>query len=93
MAARDGVGKGSLLHQFGSKDALIIGLLNQLMGMLDDELNVLAEGFETSHAAFALSYLDYVREPSKTAIGTAASILAAAVDSDLLDSTRATFEC
>ena len=92
VAARAGVSKGGFLYHFGSKDALIIGLLNQLMGTLDSELNVLAEDFDDSHGAFALAYLDYVREPNKTATDTAVSILAAAaVDDDLLDSTRATF--
>ena len=92
VAARAGVSKGGFLYHFGSKDALIIGLLNQLMGVLDSELNLLAEGFDHSPGAFALAYLDYVREPTKTATDTAVSILAAAaVDDDLLDSTRATF--
>ena len=92
VAARAGVSKGGFLYHFDSKDALIIGLLNQVMGVLDHELNVLAEGIDTSQGAFALAYLDYVREPSKAATDTAVSILAAAaVDDDLLDSTRATF--
>lgn len=93
VAARAGVSKGGFLYHFGSKDALIIGLLNQLMGSLDNDLNVLAEGIDHGQGAFALAYLDYVREPTKTATDTAVSILAAAaVDDDLLDSTRATFQ-
>ena len=92
VAARAGVSKGGFLYHFGSKDALIVGLLNQVMGVLDHELNVLADGIEASQGAFALAYLDYVREPTKAATDTAVSILAAAaVDDDLLDSTRATF--
>ena len=93
VAARAGVSKGGFLYHFGSKDALIVGLLNQVMGVLDDELNVLAEGIDSNHGAFALAYLDYVREPTQASTDTAVSILAAAaVDDDLLDSTRATFE-
>ena len=93
VAARAGVSKGGFLYHFGSKDALIIGLLNQVMGVLDNELNVLAEGIDTNRGAFALAYLDYVREPTQAATDTAVSILAAAaVDDDLLDSTRATFQ-
>ena len=93
VAARAGVSKGGFLYHFGSKDALIIGLLNEVMGVLDEELNVLADGIEASQGAFALAYLDYVREPTQAATDTAVSILAAAaVDDDLLDSTRATFE-
>ena len=92
VAARAGVSKGGFLYHFGSKDALIIGLLNQVMGVLDSELNLLADGFDVSQGAFALAYIDYVREPTKAATDTAVSILAAAaVDDDLLDSTRATF--
>ncbi len=92
VAARAGVSKGGFLYHFGSKDALIVGLLNQVMGVLDSELNVLADGFDVSQGAFALAYIDYVREPTKAATDTAVSILAAAaVDDDLLDSTRATF--
>ena len=93
VAAQAGVSKGGLLYHFGSKDALVIGLLNQVMGVLDNELNVLAEGIDARRGAFALAYLDYVREPTQAATDTAVSILAAAaVDDDLLDSTRATFE-
>ncbi|WP_420436540.1 TetR family transcriptional regulator [Candidatus Poriferisocius sp.] len=93
VAARAGVSKGGFLYHFGSKDALIIGLLNQVMGVLDNELNVLAEGIDSKRGAFALAYLDYVREPTQAATDTAVSILAAAaVDDDLLDSTRATFQ-
>ncbi len=93
VAARAGVSKGGFLYHFGSKDALIIGLLNQVMGVLDHELNVLAEGIDASQGAFALAYLDYVREPTKAATDTAVSILAAAaLDDDHLDSTRATFQ-
>ncbi len=92
VATRAGISKGGFLYHFGSKDALIIGLLNQLMGMLDGELNMLVEGSEHRNGAFALAYLDYVREPTKTATDTAKSILAAAaVDEDLLDSTREIF--
>ena len=92
VAARAGVSKGGFLYHFGSKDALIVGLLNQVMGVLDGELNVLADGIDVTQGAFALAYLDYVREPTKAATDTAVSILAAAaVDDDLLDSTRATF--
>ena len=92
VAARAGVSKGGFLYHFGSKDALIVGLLNQVMGVLDHELNVLAEGIDSNRGAFALAYLDYVREPTQAATDTAVSILAAAaVDDDLLDSTRATF--
>ncbi len=92
VAARAGVSKGGFLYHFGSKDALIIGLLNQVMGVLDHELNVLSEGIDSREGAFALAYLDYVREPTQAATDTAVSILAAAaVDDDLLDSTRATF--
>ena len=92
VAARAGVSKGGFLYHFGSKDALIVGLLNQVMGVLDHELNVLADGIDARQGAFALAYLDYVREPTKAATDTAVSILAAAaVDDDLLDSTRATF--
>ncbi len=92
VAARAGVSKGGFLYHFGSKDALIVGLLNQVMSVLDRELNVLAEGIGEQPGAFALAYLDYVREPTKAATDTAVSILAAAaVDDDLLDSTRATF--
>lgn len=93
VAARAGVSKGGFLYHFGSKDALIIGLLNEVMGVLDEELNVLADGIEAPQGAFALAYLDYVREPTQAATDTAVSILAAAaVDDDLLDSTRATFQ-
>ncbi|MCY3632003.1 MAG: TetR/AcrR family transcriptional regulator [bacterium] len=93
VAARAGVSKGGFLYHFGSKDALIVGLLNQVMGVLDHELNVLAEGIDAPQGAFALAYLDYVREPTQAATDTAVSILAAAaVDDDLLDSTRATFQ-
>ena len=92
VAARAGVSKGGFLYHFGSKNALIIGLLNQTMGVLDTELNVLADGIDASQGAFALAYLDYVREPTKAATDTAVSILAAAaLDDDLLDSTRSTF--
>ena len=93
VAARAGVSKGGFLYHFGSKDALIIGLLNQVMGVLDTELNVLADGIDARQGAFALAYLEYVQEPTTAATDTAVSILAAAaVDDDLLDSTRATFQ-
>ncbi len=92
VAARAGVSKGGFLYHFGSKDALIVGLLNQAMMVLDHELNVLADGLDDRRGAFALAYLEYVREPTKAATDTAVSILAAAaVDDDLLDSTRSTF--
>jgi len=92
VAAQAGVSKGGFLYHFGSKDALIVGLLNQVMGVLDSELNLLADGIDARRGAFALAYLDYVREPTKASTDTAVSILAAAaLDDDLLDSTRDTF--
>ena len=97
VALAAGVSKGGFLYHFGSKDALMAGLLDETLAVLDDELDLREAKFRDDDPAvrgtFALAYLDYVREPYKAADDTSASILAAAaLDDELLASTRATFE-
>lgn len=95
VAAAAGVSKGGFLYHFGSKDALLAGLLDETLTVLDEELESRVEEFADVHGArgaFAFAYLDYVREPYKAADDSSASILAAAaLDDDLLASTRAMF--
>lgn len=97
VAVAAGVSKGGFLYHFGSKDALMAGLLDETLAVLDDELDMREAQFRAADPAargtFALAYLDYVREPYKAADDTSASILAAAaLDDELLANTRATFE-
>lgn len=97
VALAAGVSKGGFLYHFGSKDALMAGLLDETLAVLDDELDLREAMFRDDDPAargtFALAYLDYVREPYKAADDTSASILAAAaLDDELLANTRATFE-
>ncbi|WP_420622521.1 TetR/AcrR family transcriptional regulator [Candidatus Poriferisodalis sp.] len=97
VAAAAGVSKGGFLYHFGSKDALMAGLLDETLAVLDDELDIREASFRAADPAargtFALAYLDYVREPYKAADDTSASILAAAaLDDELLANTRETFE-
>ena len=97
VALAAGVSKGGFLYHFGSKDALMAGLLDETLAVLDEELDIREARFRAADPAargtFALAYLDYVREPYKAADDTSASILAAAaLDDELLANTRATFE-
>ncbi|WP_419911368.1 TetR/AcrR family transcriptional regulator [Candidatus Poriferisodalis sp.] len=97
VALKAGVSKGGFLYHFGSKDALMAGLLDETLAVLDDELDDREARFRDNdpgaRGTFALAYLDYVREPYKAADDTSASILAAAaLDDELLANTRATFE-
>ena len=97
VALAAGVSKGGFLYHFGSKDALMAGLLDETLAVLDDELDLREAMFRdhdpAARGTFALAYLDYVREPYKAADDTSASILAAAaLDDELLANTRATFE-
>ncbi|WP_419944266.1 TetR/AcrR family transcriptional regulator [Candidatus Poriferisodalis sp.] len=97
VALAAGLSKGGFLYHFGSKDALMAGLLDETLTVLDDELDIREARFRDDDPAargtFALAYLDYVREPYKAAADTSASILAAAsLDDELLANTRATFE-
>ena len=97
VAVAAGVSKGGFLYHFGSKDALMAGLLDETLAVLDDELDIREASFRAADPAargtFALAYLDYVREPYKAADDSSASILAAAaLDDELLAHTRATFE-
>ena len=97
VATAAGVSKGGFLYHFGSKDALMAGLLDETLAVLDDELDIREARFRAadpaSRGTFALAYLDYVREPYKAADDTSSSILAAAaLDDELLANTRATFE-
>lgn len=97
VALKAGISKGGFLYHFGSKDALMAGLLDETLAVLDDELDNREARFRdndpSARGTFALAYLDYVREPYKAADDTSASILAAAaLDDELLANTRATFE-
>lgn len=86
------VSKGGLLYHFGSKDDLVVGLLDQTLSEAGAELEERAGEVGPGAGSFALAYLDYVRQPGKAAADSACSILAAAaLDDRLLSQARATF--
>jgi AcrR family transcriptional regulator len=84
VATEAGVSKGGLLYHFGSKDDLIVGLLDQTLADAGAELDQRAAALGSRAGAFATAYLDYVRQPYQAATDSACSILAAAALDDLL---------
>ncbi len=92
VAANAGISKGGLLHHFGSKQELIIGLLTETLDQADSDLNRLADANDRTSGAFAQAYLDFVRTSQHTN-GTATGVFAAAAleDGDLTPA-RAMFD-
>ena len=87
-----GVSKGGLLYHFASKDDLIVALLDQALVATEVEIEARAAELDGIPGAFAIAYLDYVREPNRPEVEFASSLLAAAaIDPQLLASARASF--
>ncbi len=93
VAEAAGVSKGGLLYHFGSKDDLIVGLLDQSLRAADEEIDARAQQLAGVPGAFAIAYLDYVREPNRPEFEFASSLLAAAaIDPELLGDARLLFQ-
>jgi AcrR family transcriptional regulator len=80
VADEAGVSKGGLLHHFGSKEALLAGLLEQTLADAGEGLDQLTVGDE--RGAFARAYLEYVRRPDDHQADSATAIFAAAAAGD-----------
>ena len=92
VAETAGVSKGGLLYHFPSKDDLIVALLDQTLRATELEIEARAAEMGGEPGAFAVAYLEYVREPNRPDIEFASSLLAAvAIDPRLLANARATF--
>jgi AcrR family transcriptional regulator len=79
-----GVSKGGLLHHFGTKEELLLGLLECTMSDADEGLNSLYDP-DSGPGAFARAYLDYVRVPERKPLDSATGVFAtAATDPDNL---------
>lgn len=93
VADEAGVSKGGLLYHFKSKDELIVGLLDCTLAATEVEIQARADELGDVPGAFAIAYLDYVRQAHRPEVEFASSLLAAAAaESDLLASARASFQ-
>ncbi len=73
-----GVSKGGLLYHFGTKQELVVALLQHTLDGADASLNHLAEAEAEPDGAFAKAYLNYVRHAEHTRRGAAVGIFASA---------------
>lgn len=96
IAQEAGVSKGGLLYHFGSKDALITGLVEYLTERyeqrIDEQLDATADVGSWVRAYVAATFLPGTAGPDQTRRASAALLAAMAADPGLLDPLRARYE-
>ncbi len=76
VAAEAGVSKGGLLYHFGTKQELVVAMLDDSLTRADDSLSDLASSDEPG--AFARAYLEFVRSGEHRESGARQGIFASA---------------
>lgn len=91
VAAQANVSKGGLLYHYGTKQELVVALLDDTLGSADRRLEELAADNEHDKGAFATAYLDFVREHSHDDGAASGVFAAAALDEGDLSPAREQF--
>lgn len=82
VADAAGVTKGGLFHHFPSRDALLDGMLTDLLQRLDDEIDALMANDPQPHGAFTRAYVNSALAGNEFAFGGDMAALSMAMITD-----------